>query len=388
MNNKGLSIVELVVSFAMVAVLMVIITSMVVNVQETVSNEEVKTRLIEYKNTLTKVIYEDILYSDTNVNRMAYCPSEMVGTCVDFYNSNGDTYRLILEKNRRTGYEGEIQNVIFLNYRGIRYMVPDSDLNEYELDASGNIKSETTIIDVKSFELTQDDNNHIYTLTIPIVHKGIQYSEEIKIVITNLNIRDKKFTEIEYLRTEGKGYFDTGILYNGKYGIEFKGLQEGSAPNHAAWFGARTTYDDTRTQKFVVWGESDNWAINYFTTTNRSVTPFSPNTIYVVKFNKNVLSINGTTYNYYGSVSTQTTPVTLTLGGVNNRYSHVAGTTVYNGDNQVDYRLGKLRIYYCKIWDENQNLIRDYVPVKDSKGVECLYDRVTKSFYYLIKRTS
>lgn len=36
---------------------------------------------------------------------------------------------------------------------------------------------------------------------------------------------------------------------------------------------------------------------------------------------------------------------------------------------------------YFKIYD-GDNLIRDYIPVLDLKGIACLYDKVEKKFYY------
>lgn len=39
------------------------------------------------------------------------------------------------------------------------------------------------------------------------------------------------------------------------------------------------------------------------------------------------------------------------------------------------------RVYYCKIWD-NDTLIRDYIPVLDKDNVPCMYDKVTKQFFY------
>ncbi len=42
---------------------------------------------------------------------------------------------------------------------------------------------------------------------------------------------------------------------------------------------------------------------------------------------------------------------------------------------------GQHKIYYCKIW-KNDELIRDFIPVLDSKNVPCMYDKVEKKFYY------
>ena len=39
------------------------------------------------------------------------------------------------------------------------------------------------------------------------------------------------------------------------------------------------------------------------------------------------------------------------------------------------------KIYYAKIY-ENNNLVRDFVPVLDDNGIPCMYDKVTQQFFY------
>lgn len=53
----------------------------------------------------------------------------------------------------------------------------------------------------------------------------------------------------------------------------------------------------------------------------------------------------------------------------------------YGGDpNNSSYK-SKFRIYYYKIFDGNK-LVRNYIPVIDSSGRPCLYDKVEDKFYY------
>lgn len=49
------------------------------------------------------------------------------------------------------------------------------------------------------------------------------------------------------------------------------------------------------------------------------------------------------------------------------------------GDAGSDKASGKL--YYCKVYDNN-NLVGDFVPALDESNVPCLYDKVTKQYFY------
>lgn len=40
------------------------------------------------------------------------------------------------------------------------------------------------------------------------------------------------------------------------------------------------------------------------------------------------------------------------------------------------------RLYRCRIWDERNNLIHDYIPVYNNKMEACLYDRINDTFWY------
>lgn len=42
----------------------------------------------------------------------------------------------------------------------------------------------------------------------------------------------------------------------------------------------------------------------------------------------------------------------------------------------------KIKLYYIRFYDSNDNLIRDFEPSLDSDGVACLYDIVSKTYFY------
>jgi hypothetical protein len=51
-----------------------------------------------------------------------------------------------------------------------------------------------------------------------------------------------------------------------------------------------------------------------------------------------------------------------------------------NNNNAVDQK-GYVKIYSFKIY-EGETLVRDFIPAIDEKGVICLYDNVTKAYFY------
>lgn len=51
-------------------------------------------------------------------------------------------------------------------------------------------------------------------------------------------------------------------------------------------------------------------------------------------------------------------------------------------DTSMQIGKANCRIYYVNVYDENKKLIRNYIPVLDENGSPCLYDTVTKNYFY------
>lgn len=197
MNNKGFTTIEVILSFALVIIVMVSMTSMLVSYRDTISSEEIKSRLTEFKNSFTYMVYEDIVYN--GINGLRYCDSDTNnGKCVDFIRDGVKQFTLKLIDNEvGTGKENEKVIKTYLDYRGIRILLPDSDLNkvEYKRKNDGSIETDANgqkIIDkakqvsvIYDFIIPPDDSAMgITSLTIPFEHHGIDYRDSIKIIIT------------------------------------------------------------------------------------------------------------------------------------------------------------------------------------------------------------
>lgn len=176
-----------------------------------------------------------------------------------------------------------------------------------------------------------------------------------------------KYTSLNYLKADRNSWIDTGIVADQDTSVEIKWM------NTDGW-----TYYDSHT---LIGADSGNWhsnsmcvstygngSFNYDSSGDEGLACFtySRNSIYISSLNKNVFSVNGNTVKTvtYTSFSTSNT-------------LHICNYNEGSGKHEA----GNERIYYCKIW-ENGTLVRDFIPVLDSKGVACMYDKINDAFHY------
>ena len=174
MNRKGFTTIELVVSFIMVVVILMSLIGFTTAYRGKVSNEEVKTQLVDFKNTVLKAVYDDIIrYS---VVRMSSCVGE--NNCVNLVSQDGSIHTLKTIIDDTTG-------VVYIQYNGTNYMLPDSNLNKIykELNDDGEMEVKVTdsACNITDFKYT-NYKNKIYTVKITFKHYLI--NEDFDILIT------------------------------------------------------------------------------------------------------------------------------------------------------------------------------------------------------------
>ena len=174
MNKKGFTTIEVIVCFALIAAILASMTSVIVNYRDRVINAQAETRILDFKNTFTKLIYDDIITE--NITSMSECVGNY--QCVNLIGSDSTVYPLTA-----TTYEsatGNYKKGIYFSYKSNYYFLPESELNSY--DVTGN--NDHYMINVDSFRVTIDDTNHLYKVIIPIQHYGINKSADITLVIS------------------------------------------------------------------------------------------------------------------------------------------------------------------------------------------------------------
>lgn len=168
----------------------------------------------------------------------------------------------------------------------------------------------------------------------------------------------KGYTEVQYIRSTGTQYVDTGFFANqdSRLVIDFDILSQSSLDYI---FGARSA---NNTKMFELAVQGSTWYSGFG---NANTQPqFSGLGHYIVDKNKNVTTINGNT-----STATQNAFVTaysVKLFALDN-----VGTIGF-------FAVMKLRS--CQIYD-NGTLIRDYLPCINASGAAGLYDLVSGKFY-------
>ena len=153
MNKKGFTTVELVLTIILVTTLMATITSVTLVYRDRSDYEEAIKNTKDYKNTLTKIIYDDILDNENQITSITDN-----GNNSYTLNGNNSINFSVLNNTNEVGIE----------YDGIKYLVPGSDKG---------------LIEFQNVELTSDEN--IYAMNVTFLSK--QFDDPIIIHFVILN---------------------------------------------------------------------------------------------------------------------------------------------------------------------------------------------------------
>ncbi len=186
LNNKGFTVIELVMSFAFVSLLTAILFAAVVNYKEKEQNVSVETELLSFKSKLTIEIQNDI--QRKLLNYIEYCEDEsgnISNRCVilNFMDGTAKTLEIKTEKKTETVADSVFTyEQPYITYGGIRYVPPDASKifinNDYMLQY-------TTLDD------DLENNMALYRIKLSLNHTEIEDDINISIVaLGNRNIKE------------------------------------------------------------------------------------------------------------------------------------------------------------------------------------------------------
>lgn len=201
MNKRGFTTIELVLSFALVAIILLSLVGLVTSYSDKLMNEQIKTQLWDYKNTVTKAIYDDIVVR--NYISLERCNLDDVDTlsqqsiiresaksqgetkynfqynevyCVKFIDKYGHNTYLAAAFNKVNSTK---HSPFFMEYNGTLYELPDSDLNSCTY-----ANREECLVYFKDFIFSSSTANgkYVENVKIPYYHRDID--EEFTIQVT------------------------------------------------------------------------------------------------------------------------------------------------------------------------------------------------------------
>jgi hypothetical protein len=223
-----------------------------------------------------------------------------------------------------------------------------------------------------SYSLVATYSNHTtLTKTITIVD-GEHYEEDIK-------LKPSTMTEIEYIQTandttctapEGTGtWIDTGIshLLNG-YHVKLKFERVNSGYIILFGYNAYGTYNYLMYQSNYMHYQANGTDQTFSPTAIGTAVEYEVSNIW----DNSYVKVDGTT------VKSGNVGMKQTKEGTNVYIFARSTEDSYYLFNSTTFA----KLYYFQLYDENETLLRDYIPVKDASGEPCLYDRVSEQLFY------
>lgn len=169
------------------------------------------------------------------------------------------------------------------------------------------------------------------------------------------------YTELEYIKSTGTQWIDTGIKCKSNLKCEVKfSTQKISG---GCFFGNSGSGESNSFRIFMA-KNPDRWYLDFGSGEggNRiSGGNIATNTIYTIEVGNRYIKDK--------------------ISGSN----IISGSTVSFSDKTYTFHISnsgeQLTIYYCKLWDNNK-LVRSFIPVKDENEVVCLYDKISNQYFY------
>lgn len=190
-KNKGFSIIELIVSFALTMIIVVILFEIIISLKNVYENSVTKSALVSRQNILTDYIYSDL--NDYGLSSISACGDN----CLQFVYKNGDMKNLSWEYE----YDETSQTQSFQKIKYGDYAIDLIPNSKFDLSLSANsthvFKGVNVCTSIKSYP-----SNLVYFLNI-------------KLPIYNTKFENQDFgLNILYTFTYNSGTSFSGIPYS------------------------------------------------------------------------------------------------------------------------------------------------------------------------------
>ena len=200
---------------------------------------------------------------------------------------------------------------------------------------------------------------------------GVEYDFETPVTsdITLIAIWRELYTQIEYIQSTGTQYIDTGVNGDaiGTFEIKFNPLSS-HAHTYEQYFGGDIENNTTpRIFKYTGSGEDQNKVVAYWYNGQsyvREALFSAENKAHILKVTNADIYVDETKICSYEAGS----------WGSNNYYCFTTSDST---------NIASAKLYYLKMYSDNV-LVRDFIPVLDESNVACLFDKVSRTYFYNI----
>lgn len=350
MNKKGFTTIELITSFTLASVIMLILFNVIIIMKDNMSSVNAKTNVLVNKDNLSYNINKR--FKEKELSSITMCDEG--DKCYEFKYSDDTSDKLV--------YSNTDKSITFNNYTfdiidGIT--VEEPTITEHYDTMSSTTYNGYFIIHIP-IKLDNKDysikiNKHFNTDSVMVDVPKYEYDNE-----------GNRYTLVEYLESTGTQYIDTGIYPKATTKVIFD-----FALTDISDYRVRNGWQSSGYQENFIWGYADS----------QFYSGVSDNTNYQfanidLDTNRHIFYINSEMQkiddNEYGTtVFTKKISIIKTL--------YLFATHVEWSGQPSDWC--KEKVYSTKIYD-NDTLVRDYIPVIDSSSRPCLFDKVEKKCYY------
>ena len=185
----------------------------------------------------------------------------------------------------------------------------------------------------------------------------------------NSKLRFDGYTQLEYIESTGTQYIDTGIVFSNGFRLVTDYIQPTNISGRVNDYAG--AYDLDKQNIFRIY--QDKWYICVGKNSNSygSVTSNIRYSIDVSNINQKAnLTVNGTVLANDVSISGYYPNATTWLFALH----RIDGSTSYQN---CSGKFGRIKLYGA-----TNTLVRDFIPAKDNNNVVCLYDTISKTFFY------
>ena len=169
------------------------------------------------------------------------------------------------------------------------------------------------------------------------------------------------YTELEYIQSSGTQYIDTGFKPNQDTRVVTKfDMTQTDQAWRKLWGSGSGSYN----LDFALWNDGTTKLQSYYGTKTNNAVPITGMSLNV-DANKNIWKYSGET-------------ITFDKNNFTCAYSMYIFNV--NKDDNSQYLPGMMKLYLFKIYD-NDVLVRDFIPCKNTSGIVGLYDSVNNQFY-------